>query len=261
MQLDPASEIITRRAVDPDLSTDGFSKSASPGKLLELTVAEERLLSDCETRIERGMRTFFEVGSALMSIKRQRLYRRTHLTFEAYCQDRWRMSRYYAYRLIGAATVAGLLANVDTQAPSSEAQVRPLAGLNPEIIPQVWQEVVARARGQPITGRLVQAVVAERERSGSNPVRSSPRLHRRRLGRANDPRGVLQSLYKAKLMVERGYTEEALRVLDDIEDWLKRCPMRCAQDVSGTGWETSPTLEVCSSFGPMPSTEAASPAF
>ena len=44
--------------------------------------------------------TFIEVGKALLAIRDAKLYRKTHKTFEAYCRDRWEMSRPRAYQLI-----------------------------------------------------------------------------------------------------------------------------------------------------------------
>jgi len=58
-----------------------------------LSTSEERSLADLETIIERGLATFVEVGTALLDIRRDRLYRETHETFEAYCRERWGFGR------------------------------------------------------------------------------------------------------------------------------------------------------------------------
>ena len=50
-------------------------------------------LAECEAVIERGQQTFIEVGQALMEIRDSRLYRETHATFEAYCNERWGWTR------------------------------------------------------------------------------------------------------------------------------------------------------------------------
>lgn len=49
-----------------------------------LTLADEesRALAAHEATIERGLKTFVEVGGALLAIRNARLYRATHATFE-----------------------------------------------------------------------------------------------------------------------------------------------------------------------------------
>lgn len=62
--------------------------------------------AELEQIIERGFKTFVEVAHALAEMRDEKLYLDTHETFEAYCQDRWKFSRQYAYRLLSAAQVA-----------------------------------------------------------------------------------------------------------------------------------------------------------
>ena len=60
------------------------------------------------------------------------LYKRTHATFEAYCQQRWGFSRPAAYQYIDAAKVA---ANLSTQVDKSQpsfTQAREMHVLTPE---------------------------------------------------------------------------------------------------------------------------------
>jgi hypothetical protein len=70
-----------------------------------LTVQEADQLQQCETVIEKGQQTFFEVGEALNRIRLDRLFRDEFETFEAYCQERWGWSRQRASQLIIAAQV------------------------------------------------------------------------------------------------------------------------------------------------------------
>ena len=65
-------------------------------------------LAECEQVIERGRQTFIEVGNALAAIRDGRLYTATHRSFEAYCRERWGMSRTHADRQIAAARRAEL---------------------------------------------------------------------------------------------------------------------------------------------------------
>lgn len=112
---------------------------------------EQERLVFCERVIARSVRSLWEAGEALATIRDDRLYRATHPTFEAYCRDRWDLSRPYAYQLIAAAEVRRNLESCDVL-PENERQVRALAPLEPEQQLEVWQEVVRR--GRP-TGKLV----------------------------------------------------------------------------------------------------------
>jgi len=82
-------------------------------------------LAELETRIERGLQTFIEVGEALAEIRDQRLYRESHATFEAYCRERWGWSRQHAYRQIKAAQMVGTLSPMGDK-PANERQARAL---------------------------------------------------------------------------------------------------------------------------------------
>jgi len=71
-----------------------------------ITESERVRLADCETRIEKGMRTVFDVGMALLEIRDSRLYREHYATFEDYVGDKWRIKRQRAYQLMEAAGVS-----------------------------------------------------------------------------------------------------------------------------------------------------------
>ena len=57
----------------------------------ELTALELSELAQCEAVIAQGLRTFVDVGAALLKVRDARLYRAEWTTFEAYCRDRWGM--------------------------------------------------------------------------------------------------------------------------------------------------------------------------
>ncbi len=103
-------------------------------------------LTELEKIIEHGLAKFVEVGKALLEIRDSRLYRETHVTFEAYCRERWRMSRSHAYRQIKAAEIAGLLSPIG-DIPVTESQARALALMRDEPIAMVeaWREVSSTA--------------------------------------------------------------------------------------------------------------------
>jgi len=125
-----------------------------------LTRAETIALGDCEQRIERGLKTFLEVGSALAAIRDNRLYRATHESFEAYSRERWNLSRPRAYELMTAAEVVSAMADTE-QPPTNERQARELAKVPEPDRADVWAEAVERTDGKP-TAAAVRQVVAER---------------------------------------------------------------------------------------------------
>lgn len=123
-----------------------------------LTAIETERLVACETIVERGLNTFYEVGKALMEIRDSRLYREQHGTFEEYCQRRWHLSRPQAYRLIDASDVFMNLSPIG-DIPANESQVRPLVPLQPEEQQIVWQVVQDTAPEGKITASHVKSVV------------------------------------------------------------------------------------------------------
>ena len=69
----------------------------------KLSEDTEKRFNQLEKIIEKGMTHFVEVGTALMIIRDEKLYRNIFPTFEEYCKERWGFSRPRAYQLIGAA--------------------------------------------------------------------------------------------------------------------------------------------------------------
>jgi hypothetical protein len=89
-----------------------------------------------------------EVGNALREIRDSRLYRATHGTFEAYCRERWGISRPHAYRLISSAEVAKSLSPVGD---ITERALRPLAKLHPQKRQAAFSKAKALAGTSPVT--------------------------------------------------------------------------------------------------------------
>lgn len=118
-------------------------------------------LTQCEAVIERGLKTFVDVGTALLEIRDSRLYRSEYDTFEDYCRERWGMSRPRAYQLIDAAEVSTNLSTIVDKLPATESQARPLTSLTPEMQVQAWQQAVDTAPDGKITAAHVQAVVSQ----------------------------------------------------------------------------------------------------
>ena len=97
--------------------------------------------------IKQGLKTFVEVGQALMLIRDKRLYRVEYGTFEAYCNAKWNLQRHYVNRMISASEVVGNLVPHGTK-PQTEYQARPLTKLEPELQAEAWQQVVEQHGAQ-----------------------------------------------------------------------------------------------------------------
>jgi hypothetical protein len=123
-------------------------------ELVALTAHEQHALDGHEQVIERGLKTFVEVGQALLAIRDGRLYRAQFTTFDDYVLRRWGIARTRAYQLMDAATVS---TTVDVE---NEAQARALAPLkaDPEAIETVWNEAVEKTGGKPTAAALRDAV-------------------------------------------------------------------------------------------------------
>lgn len=156
----PAGAGKAHQPVSPAAST---ATNASP-EGGAFTPEEDTRLQELEATIEAGVRTFVDVGLALLEIRDGRLYRAAHPTFDAYCRERWAFSRVRAHQLIEGAEVAGLLTTVNTTPPSSERQARelvPLAHEDEQAAIEVWQEL-REAHGDKVTATLVREAVANR---------------------------------------------------------------------------------------------------
>jgi hypothetical protein len=117
---------------------------------------EQTRFAELELVIDRGLRTFIEVGDALREIRDSRLYRETGGTFEEYVKARWGWSRRRAYQLIAGADVAG---NVNPGSHATEKAFRPLVGLPPEEQREAWESAVDSAPdGSPTAADVALAV-------------------------------------------------------------------------------------------------------
>jgi phage N-6-adenine-methyltransferase len=108
---------------------------------------ERDRLADLERVIERGQQTFIEVGNALLEIRKNRLYRETHSSFESYCRERWGMRHQNADRLIRSVEVAEILNPMGFTAPN-ERQARELVPLlnEPEKLREAWSEASSNGK-------------------------------------------------------------------------------------------------------------------
>lgn len=99
----------------------------------QLEAQKQLRLEELEVVIERGLKTFYEVGSALLEIRDNTLYDKKHQTFEDYCRSRWHMVASRARQLISASEVIANLEGVtNVTLPQNEGQAREYMGLEPD---------------------------------------------------------------------------------------------------------------------------------
>ena len=126
-----------------------------------LNVSERNELERCEVVIKQGLKTFVEVGQALMLIRDKRLYRSEFGTFEAYCNNKWQLTRRYVNNMVAASkVVSNIEMTTIVSKPQNESQARPLTKLEPELQAEAWQQVVEQ-HGEKVTQKKVQEVVKE----------------------------------------------------------------------------------------------------
>lgn len=132
-----------------------------------LTASESTALAEHEAVIERGIKTFYEVGMALADIRDRKLYRAAYGTFEEYAQQRWQMSRRRAYQMIEAAGVVQNFSHSEINAPATESQARELSRVPEQERTAVWAETVERTDGKP-TAAAVRETYEQRQSTPSD---------------------------------------------------------------------------------------------
>lgn len=122
-----------------------------------------RRLAEAEEKIERGLKTFWDVGAALMQIRDERLYRADFATFEDYCQERWQMTRRRANQLVEAAQM-GTMVPIE-----NERQARALAPVkeDPVEVREIYDE--AKRRGNTTAAGLAEVVAERKPPAGVDP--------------------------------------------------------------------------------------------
>jgi hypothetical protein len=181
----------------------GYFYQPQPGAAEQAIAQPAGRLAALEAIIESGMRTFIEVGNALLEIRDQRLYRGQGFSrFEDYCRKRWNMSRFYAHRLIEAAGVVGNLLPIGN-VPRNEAQARELVPLPP----QQQREVALRVDLTTATAKKVHMEVVKVH--GTLEPASPPQTHSVRV-----------------LPRESEYLDDKTRLIGKVHDVMRKYPRR-----------------------------------
>jgi hypothetical protein len=122
-------------------------------------------LAELVAIVDANARGFIDAGNALAEIYHKELYRETHKTFDAFCNDRWGFGRNYAKRLIESTEVVNRLMDktvpIGTPAvlPTAESQTRELAKVDKTEQAEVWAIVVG-VTDTP-TAKVVKEVVRQ----------------------------------------------------------------------------------------------------
>ncbi|MFN7720110.1 MAG: hypothetical protein ACK5PD_01750 [Pirellulaceae bacterium] len=129
-----------------------------------------------ESRIERGLSHFRDVGEALKAIRDKQLFannnQSAYLSWGDYLQRRWKMSEAHASRLISAADVVTELSlQGHSVLPATESQARPMASLSADQVAQVWSEVVATTPPEAITALAVEEKALKYRKPKRNRLR------------------------------------------------------------------------------------------
>ena len=145
-----------------------------------LTVIENKHYDELLAIVDEGVKTFYEVGMALMEIRENKYYRKTHGTFEALCKERWGFTANYARRLIKSSEVVDNIKSVPMGTiPQSERIVRPLTSLPPELQKEVYRQAVETAPDGKVTAEHIEKTIedmkmAENANTGS-PNQDTPK--------------------------------------------------------------------------------------
>ncbi len=186
-------------------------------------------LAELEGVIERGLKTFLEVGNALREIRESRLYLRECATFDEYCRERWGWDRVHAHRHIEAATVAEVLSIDNAAGPSNVAQAREIAPLlrqDEREALAVWREL-REEFGDRVTAERIRRVVRarlerlRREEEAREPAGKEPSIS----GTGETVEGIhccdfrdldVERASVALIMTDPPYGSEYLPLWDDL---------------------------------------------
>jgi hypothetical protein len=129
---------------------------------LTLTDRESRRLKQLEKNISDAGGTMYE---SLRAIHDEKLYREQFSTWEAYCAERWRMSRQWCYRIIEHGRILALLnesaPGLSPMGDIPERATREVAALPDAQKVEVIREVAAETNGK-VTAAAVREEVSRR---------------------------------------------------------------------------------------------------
>lgn len=150
-------------AYAPAPGTLQLSKQAT--ETYEIVIFDEdqrKRRDDYDRRITTGLETFIDVATALIGLQEEKLYKETHSTFEAYCEEKYGLGRRRAYQLMEAGKTVLSLTTDDNEplemAPTLPAHATALADVEEEHRREVWDAVVSDSKetGKKITAKAIE---------------------------------------------------------------------------------------------------------
>ena len=132
-------------------------------KTSSMSTAERADLARLETTVKTGLSQALAVGQALAEIFDLQLIRESHMSFEDYAKDIWKLSKSRAYQLIAAASVAE---NVHPGGDRlTEKAARELNKLPADQQKAAWDEAAELVEeGAVVPASVVAAAVAKRSK-------------------------------------------------------------------------------------------------
>ncbi len=118
-----------------------------------LSLTESKRLIELEQTIERGQKTFVEVGLALAEIRDLKLYKSDYTSFAEYCREKWGWEKAYANHMVRAAIVVQSLPEKVATIVATESQARELGRIPTENRAEVIEGIIAE--GQPLTAAQI----------------------------------------------------------------------------------------------------------
>jgi len=118
-------------------------------------------LIECEAIIERGLKTFIEVGNALVQIRDEKLYEQSgYETFTEYLEQRWQLTRRHAYHLIDAAGIAEDVNRGSQIQLPNERTARALKEYDEDLRPAIAKIAAAKSNseGHALNSSYIKAV-------------------------------------------------------------------------------------------------------
>lgn len=174
----------------------------------KLSSQEKTQLFKLESVIRTGLKTFFEVGRALMAIRDLKLYRERFKTFEAYLASRWEIKRQRAYELMDAYETAASLPPEDrknlTESQAAELKKAP-AAKREEVLATAKRKAAKKGKSKA-TAKDIREEINKRTGNARPPAGGAVR----KLSIASYEKDVLGAWRKATLE----YIGKGMKVVD-----------------------------------------------
>ena len=201
-----------------------------------LSKTEGKEFAKLDAVIKTGAKTFMEVGMALVTMHKGKLYRAEFQTFEAYCETRG-IKRGQAYNLMSAVQMTLELPNVPHVEQTSVRALRKLATVKPEKRAEVFNAAARKAGGPPKESQIVEAkaeVVPSDEPINLNePCETLPEppdeLETASAGELPEPLTALPVVYEIISPLPKTTPLTPLKFLDELLSLEKRIPTGLTQ--------------------------------